>query len=374
MASVEARNGAGAVLRPSCSQRTATSTMPSPRPPADSGRTTPSQPWSAMACHKVRSNPSARRPRSSAGPDPTYSRTRLGGRQAVEEIAGRVGQILLVGREFEFHRGEAYGPTGRPACPRRRHPTERGPVPPFHRGWRLCQADGDGSPDDRGAAGVARRAAGLAGRPTCPGSTGPAAPLLDDLAEEVAFGRHWQASWPPGGWVGVTWPEEYGGRGLGAARALRGAGGAGPGPGPRAGRPHRHQPGRPDPARPRHRRAEGPVAARASSRPSELWCQLFSEPDAGSDLASLTTRAATGRRAGGGSTARRSGPPTPSSPTGACAWPAATPTPPSSSRASPCLVVDMHAAGVEVRPLVQSPARPSSTRSSSTTCSSPTSS
>jgi len=31
-----------------------------------------------------------------------------------------------------------------------------------------------------------------------------------DLAEVVAFGRHWQSMLAQGRWVGVTWPEELG--------------------------------------------------------------------------------------------------------------------------------------------------------------------
>ena len=40
-------------------------------------------------------------------------------------------------------------------------------------------------------------------------------PRFDDLAEEVAFGREWQAKLAEGRWVGVGWPREYGGRGGG---------------------------------------------------------------------------------------------------------------------------------------------------------------
>src|SRR5207302_11375398 len=42
-------------------------------------------------------------------------------------------------------------------------------------------------------------------------------PRFDDLAEEVAFLRGWQAKLAAGRWVGVGWPAEYGGRGLGPA-------------------------------------------------------------------------------------------------------------------------------------------------------------
>src|SRR5262249_44815112 len=40
-------------------------------------------------------------------------------------------------------------------------------------------------------------------------------PRFDDLAEEVAFLRTWQSQLAAGRWVGVAWPEAYGGRGAG---------------------------------------------------------------------------------------------------------------------------------------------------------------
>ena len=38
------------------------------------------------------------------------------------------------------------------------------------------------------------------------------APDFDDLAEEVAWGRRWQATLAADQWVGVHWPRQYGGR------------------------------------------------------------------------------------------------------------------------------------------------------------------
>jgi alkylation response protein AidB-like acyl-CoA dehydrogenase len=177
-------------------------------------------------------------------------------------------------------------------------------------------------------------------------------PRFDDLAETVAFGRRWQADLAADRWVGVTWPVEVGGRGLGAlenyvvieelarARAPELVGRIGVNlVGPTL-------------------MAHGTEDQKARFLPrilsaEELWCQLFSEPDAGSDLASLTTKAVpvdggyvvTGRKvwtsyaqfADWGLCLTRSDPTAPKRQLGITA-----------------LIIDMHAEGVAVHPLVQS--------------------
>ncbi|MCY3633938.1 MAG: acyl-CoA dehydrogenase family protein [bacterium] len=115
-------------------------------------------------------------------------------------------------------------------------------------------------------------------------------PLFDDLAEEVAFLRKWQAALADARLVGVSWPVEFGGRDAGRlhhyivqeelarARAPELVGRLGVnliGPTLLA-----------------HGTAEQKQRWLPSILPAEqLFCQLFSEPDAGSDLASLSTRA-----------------------------------------------------------------------------------
>jgi alkylation response protein AidB-like acyl-CoA dehydrogenase len=153
-------------------------------------------------------------------------------------------------------------------------------------------------------------------------------------------------------WVGVTWPVELGGRGAGAlenyvvieelarARAPELVGRIGinlVGPTVLAHGTNEQK----ERFLPRILSAE------------ELWCQLFSEPDAGSDLASLSTKAVpveggyrvTGRKvwtsyaqfADWGLCLARSDPDAPKRQQGITA-----------------LMVDMHADGVAVHPLVQS--------------------
>ena len=82
----------------------------------------------------------------------------------------------------------------------------------------------------------------------------------------------------------------------------------------------------------------------------EIWCQLFSEPQAGSDLASLTTRAVLD-----GDQwvveGPRSGPRTGTSPSSGSCWPAPSPTPPMHQGIS-YFICPMDAPGVTVRPLV----------------------
>src|SRR5207244_6005291 len=115
-------------------------------------------------------------------------------------------------------------------------------------------------------------------------------PRFDDLAEEVTFLREWQRSLAGGRWVGVAWPEEYGGRGLGPAE---------------------HFVVQEELARARAPELVGRIGVNlagptllAHGTPeqrvrwlpdilsaTQLWCQLFSEPGAGSDLAAVSTRA-----------------------------------------------------------------------------------
>ena len=129
-------------------------------------------------------------------------------------------------------------------------------------------------------------------------TTLPADLCLDDPADDRVASdrgtferrRAWQKTMHAAGWVGITWPAEYGGRGAGlierviweeeysAARApvLPGSMGLNlVGPtiihwGTDA-QKRRHLP--------------------AILNADEIWCQGFSEPGAGSDLASLSTRA-----------------------------------------------------------------------------------
>jgi alkylation response protein AidB-like acyl-CoA dehydrogenase len=117
-----------------------------------------------------------------------------------------------------------------------------------------------------------------------------APPHFDSLDDEVAWGREWQARLAADRWVGIHWPAEYGGRGASpievAIYNMEYARARAPQPVNRVGVNN-----------------VGPTLLafgtdEQKSRwlpsildASDLWCQLFSEPGAGSDLAALATRA-----------------------------------------------------------------------------------
>lgn len=178
----------------------------------------------------------------------------------------------------------------------------------------------------------------------------PQLPVALPLEEEVAELRAWQQELYRGGWVGVHWPREYGGRGaslmenyilqeeLARARAPELIGRIGV-------------------------NLVGPTLIAYGSEKQkrrflpailsaeEIWCQLFSEPQAGSDLASLRCRA---EPCSGGFEV-----------TGEKVWTsyaqfadwgillARTERGPRKTDGISCLCVNMKAAGVAVRPLRQ---------------------
>ncbi len=174
----------------------------------------------------------------------------------------------------------------------------------------------------------------------------------DDLAASVAQGRAWQAKLAAAGWVGINWPEEYGGRGaspvevaiFNAEYARSGAPQLVNRVGINLAGPTLLAHGTPEQCR---RWLPAIVSA------EEIWCQLFSEPGAGSDLSGLVTRAEADPDRGGWRV------------TGQKVWTsyaqfaryglclARTESGTTGPRGLSLLVVDMEAAGVDIRPLVQ---------------------
>ena len=115
-------------------------------------------------------------------------------------------------------------------------------------------------------------------------------PAFESVEDEVAWGRAWQAELAAGRWVGIHWPHEYGGRGASPLHVAIFNGeytrAGAPQPVNRVGinlaGPTLLAHGTDD----QKRRWIGPILTA-----EEIWCQLFSEPDAGSDLAGLRTTA-----------------------------------------------------------------------------------
>jgi hypothetical protein len=175
-------------------------------------------------------------------------------------------------------------------------------------------------------------------------------PETDDLAEAIAWGRAWQAKLAAAGWVGINWPVEYGGRGAspvevalfnseyarsGAAQLVNRVGINLAGPTLQA-----H--GTPD---------QCLRWLPAITTAEEIWCQLFSEPGAGSDLSALSTAA---EPVDGGW--RVTGQKVWTSYAQFARWGlclARSEAGTTGPRGLSLLVLDMHAPGVDIRPLVQ---------------------
>ncbi len=113
---------------------------------------------------------------------------------------------------------------------------------------------------------------------------------LTDEQEIIAARRAWQGKLAEGGLAGVTWPKEYGGQGLGPIEqvisnqeiAAAGVPGILDAIGVGMLGPTIIAHGSPE----QKARYLGPML-----HGDEVWCQLFSEPAAGSDLAAVQTRA-----------------------------------------------------------------------------------
>jgi alkylation response protein AidB-like acyl-CoA dehydrogenase len=115
-------------------------------------------------------------------------------------------------------------------------------------------------------------------------------PDPDDFDEALAFRRDWQGQMHEAGWAGISWPKEYGGRGSTMIEQAIFA-------------QEMARADAPPPVNVLGLAMGGPVVIAHGSEEQkqrylepilsaeEIWCQGFSEPESGSDLASLKTKA-----------------------------------------------------------------------------------
>jgi len=115
-------------------------------------------------------------------------------------------------------------------------------------------------------------------------------PEPPDLEGKLPFWRQWQALLSDAGYAGLSWPKEYGGQGVDEKLRTIFTEET-----DRAGAPERLNIIGEDFAGPTIAGFGTDAQKERFLRPiltgAEIWCQLFSEPDAGSDLASLRTTA-----------------------------------------------------------------------------------
>ncbi len=178
---------------------------------------------------------------------------------------------------------------------------------------------------------------------------------FESLDEEIDWGRRWQARLAAGRWVGIAWPQAYGGRDATPVEVAL----------------FNMEYARSGALQPVNRvgiNLAGPTLLAHGSQPqrerwlppildaSEIWCQLFSEPDAGSDLASLATSAEPGVDDAGRSGWRVNGQKVWTSYAQYARWGIAlvrTDPEAGKHRGISYVVIDMTAPGIEIRPLRQ---------------------
>jgi alkylation response protein AidB-like acyl-CoA dehydrogenase len=180
-------------------------------------------------------------------------------------------------------------------------------------------------------------------------------PTFASMDDEIEWGRAWQAELAAGRWVGIHWPEAYGGRGASPVHVAI----------------FNTEYGRARAPQPVNRvgiNLAGPtLLAHGTDEQkdrwissildaSEIWCQLFSEPDAGSDLASLRTTATPAVSSDGVGGWVLNGQKVWTSYAQYARWGiclARTDVEAPKHKGISYLVVDMQSPGIEVRPLVQ---------------------